>query len=194
MEFTHSQPSEGNRNQDHSEVTEEEPGFPQQSERREEVQSICKNAQTFMPIQNLQVNNYVTSGFQQDLFGDTFMLQNLDAPVTSAGSLLSKPAGVAIGARNKPKRSEIPFSTHTQKARRIEQQMKAVEVTKKKRKITKKQIKKLVDRNLQWKKQKDARIYDQKVKLELKEKQECTFNPKINEISKALCVSSNGRL
>ena len=67
------------------------------------------------------------------------------------------------------------FSTKTQKARRIEQQLRAIEVEGKKRKITKKEIKRLVERGNQWKKRKEKKIYDKKIQMEKKEKEQWTF-------------------
>ena len=66
---------------------------------------------------------------------------------------------------------ELVIYCRTQKARRIEEQLKVVEKSRKKRKITKKQVKKLIDRNVRWKKQIDAKIYTQKLERELEEKQ-----------------------
>lgn len=95
--------------------------------------------------------------------------------------------------------SGIPFNTkyenlahpyRTQKTRRLEMQLKAVEKVSNKRKVNKKQIQKMIDRNVNWKKQKDAKIYTQKLERDYREKVECTFNPQINQVSKALFVRS----
>ena len=47
-------------------------------------------------------------------------------------------------------------------------------------------MKKLLNRNLKWKQQKDAKLYHQRLEREYEEKMECTFNPHISDMSKCL--------
>lgn len=121
--------------------------------------------------------------------GSSFPYSNYKQITDLSSELPVRPEPIA-----KKKKTSIPYSSKTQKSRRIQQELKIVETIKKKRKITKKEIKQMIDRNVQWKKNREAKLYHQKVELEMQAKQQCTFNPIINSLSHTLSQKSNGRL
>jgi hypothetical protein len=110
------------------------------------------------PVKNLQVNNFMNSSFPYSQYEKT---QNCISELPpSSDPPISK------------KKIFIPFSRKTQKSRRLQNEVKIIEVAKKKRKITKKEIKNMIDRNIQWKKKKETKLYHQKIKREIEEKQQ----------------------
>jgi len=151
-------------------------------------------AQSSLPIHHLQENNFMSNSLPQPkMINDSYWpnsKQNSHQYNNSKGAI----SHVSSANSTRKTKVRIPFSQRTQKARRIEQELKIVEVSKKKRKISKKEITSMLDRTVKWKKKKEARIHEQKVKQELSEQQQCTFNPDINSVSQTLCQKSNGRL